>query len=125
MENKKKILIVEDDPATRAALKDALQKETDLEVWESGDGKEALDAVRKFAPDMALVDVDIPGIDGITLVKMLADEGLTNKTKIMFLTNSSDLNRISAASATKGVIGYLIKSDWDVADIINQVKTNI
>jgi CheY-like chemotaxis protein len=125
MNEKKKILIVEDDDTLRQVLKGALQKDEIFEVWESSDGADALENIEKFVPDLALVDINIPKIDGLTLVRIMADKKMTEKTKVIFLTNSSDISRISLASSIDGVIGYLIKSDWDIADVVKQIKEKL
>jgi two-component system chemotaxis response regulator CheY len=122
MEKKKKILIVEDDGTLRRILKERLQKESIFEIEEAEDGKMALEMVQKFAPDLALVDIGIPAIDGLTLAKLMDEQKLTEKTKILFLTNSTDISKISVASSIRGVLGYLIKSDWDIEQIVKQVK---
>lgn len=125
MNEKKKILIVEDDDTLRQVLKDALLKDGIFEVWEASDGAVALETIEKFVPDLALVDITIPKIDGLTLVRILADKKMTDKTKILFLTNSSDISRIAQASMIDGVLGYLIKSDWDVVDVVKQIKEKL
>ncbi|MCK9352069.1 MAG: response regulator [Candidatus Paceibacterota bacterium] len=125
MEEKKKILIIEDDTTLRLILKEALQKENDFEVWDAEDGATALEDIEKFSPDLALIDINIPKIDGLTLARIMEDKKLTDKTKILFLTNSSDISKIATASSIKGVLGYLIKSDWDISSIVEQIKTKL
>jgi two-component system response regulator YesN len=125
MQEKKKILIVEDDDTLRQVLKDALAKEEIFEVWDASDGAIALETIEKFVPDLVLIDINIPKIDGITLARIMMDKKMTDKTKILFLTNSSDISRISLASNIDGVLGYLIKSDWDVVDVVQQIKEKL
>ena len=124
MTNIKKILIVEDDQALRLVLKDALQKEG-YEVWDAEDGQMALEIIEKFSPNLALIDIEIPKIDGLTLSGIMAEKKYTDTTKILFLTNSSDLGHIATASKTEGVLGYLIKADWDISAVVNQIKAKI
>jgi CheY-like chemotaxis protein len=125
MEEKKKILIVEDDMTLRLVLKDALQKEKIFEVWDAEDGATALEIIEKFVPDLALIDIGIPKIDGLTLARIMSDKKLTNKTKILFLTNSSDISKIQVASAVDGMLGYLIKSDWDISSVVEEIKAKL
>jgi response regulator NasT len=124
-EEKKKILIVEDDDTLRHVLKDALQKDGTFEVWDVADGAIALETVEKFVPDLILIDIDIPKIDGMTLARIMADKKMTNKTKILFLTNLSDISKIAMASSIDGMLGYLIKSDWDVSAVVKQIKEKL
>jgi CheY-like chemotaxis protein len=125
MEEKKRILIVEDDETLRLVLKDSLQKEKSFDVWDAEDGAVALEVVEKFHPDLALIDISIPKVDGLTLARIMSEKKFTDKTKILFLTNSSDISKISVASAINGVLGYLIKSDWDISDVIKQIKEKL
>ena len=125
MENKKKILIVEDDESLRLILKDALICEKIFEIYDTSDGVSALEMVEKYSPDLAVIDIGIPRIDGLSLARMMSDKKFTAKTKILFLTNSSDISRISVASAIDGVIGYLIKADWDISEVVKQIKEKL
>lgn len=125
MEEKKRILIVEDDASLRKVLKDSLQKEPSFDVWEAEDGKMALDVIKNFMPDLVLLDINIPAVDGLTVARIMDEQKLTERTKILFLTNSSDISKISVASAIHGVLGYLIKSDWDVEHIVKQIKEHL
>jgi two-component system response regulator (stage 0 sporulation protein F) len=124
-EKKTKILVVEDNETLRMVLKDSLQKEEGFEVWDAADGAIALDIIMKFSPDLALLDIDLPKIDGLTLAKMLAEKKLTDKTKIIFLTNENDISDINTASEIDGVLGYFIKSDWNIADVIGKIKAKL
>jgi len=125
MEEKKKIIIIEDDDSLRRVLKEALQKENTFEILEAANGKDALELIQQFTPDLALLDIDIPVIDGLTLARVMDEQKLTEKTKILFLTNSSDITKISVASVIHGVLGYLIKSDWDMEQIVKQIKSHL
>jgi DNA-binding response OmpR family regulator len=124
-EKRKKILIVEDNGTLRNVLKDALQKETAFEVWDTGDGATALDIVTKFAPDLALLDINLPKIDGLTLAGIMSEKKLTETTKIFFLTNESDISKITTASEIDGVLGYLIKADWNITDVVKRIKDKL
>ncbi|MFA5830451.1 MAG: response regulator [Candidatus Paceibacterota bacterium] len=125
MEEKKKIIIIEDDNSLRRILRERLQKENAFEILEAANGKEALELMQQFSPDLALLDIDIPVIDGLTLARVMDEQKITEKTKILFLTNSSDINKISVASVIHGVLGYLIKSDWDIEQIVKQIKDHL
>ena len=64
------ILLVDDHPVFRQGLRHLLEKEKDLKVvGEAGDGEAALDMVRKFSPDVVVMDITMPNIDGIEAVQ--------------------------------------------------------
>jgi CheY-like chemotaxis protein len=122
MEEKKKILIVEDEEALRRILVDFLRGETDWEMYEASDGVEGLEMVKKYAPDIAVLDIAMPRMDGVTLAKKMNEENLTEKTKIIFLTNSGELSAISSVSSSPGVCGYFVKSNIDMRDVLGKIQ---
>jgi DNA-binding response OmpR family regulator len=66
----RKILVVDDDPAVRRIVIEAL-KNQDYQVYDVGSGKDALEAVDKIEPHLVLLDVNMPGMDGIGTLKRL------------------------------------------------------
>jgi DNA-binding NarL/FixJ family response regulator len=72
MEGRKNIVIVDDHPTTREGLRSVINREPDLMVCgEAANAKQAMDAVEKLAPDLLLVDITMPGRNGLELVKDL------------------------------------------------------
>jgi DNA-binding response OmpR family regulator len=82
--SKKRILVVEDDLAIARMLEKILT--ADYEVVVAHDGAEALKAARQKAPDLALLDVMLPGMDGLRLAERLKRELGLGKIPIIFLT---------------------------------------
>ncbi len=63
---KTRILIVDDHPLVRRALRDILEKESDLEVvGEAGDGREAVEMAGRFQPDIVIMDIGMPVMSGV------------------------------------------------------------
>jgi len=122
--DKKKILVVDDEVALRRALLDALKEEGDFDLMEAGDGEVALEIIRKEHPDAVLLDIAMPKMDGIEVAQKAQAENLLGKTKIIFLTNSADVNQIATA-VEFGSSDYLVKADWDIKDIIQHVMEKI
>ncbi len=118
--DKKKILIVDDEVALRRALIDSLKTEGDFELLEAGDGEVALDIIRKEHPNLVLLDIAMPKMDGMEMARRAQAENLLEKTKIIFLTNSTDITQIATAVEV-GSSDYLIKADWDIKDIVGRV----
>lgn len=82
---KKKILIVEDEPDIAESLKARLDLE-DFEVQLAGKGEEGVTLARKQKPDLIILDVMLPGIDGYEVCKILKEDPKTQKIPILILT---------------------------------------
>jgi DNA-binding response OmpR family regulator len=82
--SKKRILVVEDDRAIARILEKIL--EVDYEVTLAHDGIEGLEVARRLTPDLALLDVALPGMDGFELAEELRGELGLRKTRVIFLT---------------------------------------
>ena len=124
MADKKKILIVDDEAALRRALCDSLKSLGQFDILEAGDGEAALEIIRKEHPNLVLLDIAMPKMDGIEVARRMQAEKLFDNTKVMFLTNSTDITQIATAVEV-GSSDYLIKADWDIKDILRRVLEKI
>ncbi len=107
MSKKKKILIVEDNPANLKMLKLILEN-IDCEILEAVDGKEALSVSIEKEPDLILMDIQIPLIDGLEVTKRLRKmEGFT-KTPIVALTAFA-MDKDEQAGLDAGCSEYMVK----------------
>ena len=82
----KKIMYVEDEPDIQAVAKLALEALGGFQVKICSSGQEALDSVLAFAPDLILLDVMMPGMDGPSTLKALRDLSELSKTPVIFMT---------------------------------------
>jgi len=99
-----KVLIVDDQALVRAGFRMILEAQPDLEVvGEAGDGSAAIDAVRTLRPDVVLMDIRMPGVDGIEATRRLTDAGAAGK--IVILTTYDLVFDALAAGAS----GFLLK----------------
>ncbi len=116
----KKILIVEDE---EILLKDLADKftETGFEVLTAKDGQEGLNVAFKNHPDLILLDIVMPVMDGMTMLYQLRRDPWGKEVEVILLTNLSDSDKI-ADSYSEGVHDYLVKSDWSLDDIMAKVK---
>lgn len=87
------VLIVDDEPMTRGLLRMMLQRE-DYRIYEAGDGVEALTAVRQYRPDIILLDVMMPNMDGIAVCHHLREDRGTTDMPIILLSAKTDPNAI-------------------------------
>lgn len=116
-----KILIVEDDQALRELYVQILTEEG-YEVSQAADGQAGLDALSKGGYDLALLDIVMPKLDGISVLTKLADNPpATPNKKIVILSNLGKDDVIGQAMEL-GASGYMIKSDYTPDKIISQVK---
>lgn len=102
-----RILIVDDHPIVRDGLEAVLSTQPEfVVVGAAGDGNEALRHVRALLPDVLLLDLEMPGMDGVETLQRLAADGLAVRT-IIFTAFDTDDRIIEAVRA--GAQGYLLK----------------
>ncbi len=100
-----KVLIADDDPIIRLDLKQMLETLGYDVVLEAGDGKQALEGAREVRPDICILDVKMPVMDGIEAVSIITEE---NIAPTILLTAYSDKELIDRAKEA-GVFAYLVK----------------
>jgi len=102
------ILIADDHPVYRQGLERAIGERPDLElVGSTADGRQALERIHELEPDVAVVDVRMPGLDGLKIVSAVQRDGL--RTKVMLLTGYEDSGAAYKALA-EGAAGYVSKA---------------
>ncbi|MCY3765131.1 MAG: response regulator transcription factor [Gemmatimonadetes bacterium] len=102
-----RILIVDDHPVVRDGLAAMLNTQSDFEVaGEAGDGEEAVRKVADDDPDVLLLDLEMPGVDGIETLQRLKQMNVRART-IVFTVFDTDDRIVSAMRA--GAMGYLLK----------------
>lgn len=112
------VLVADDHPLYREALGAAISRHADLELaGEAGDGDSAIEAVRAVHPDVAVIDLRMPGVNGIDLVKALMHEGLS--TRLVLLSAYMDRAQVYAALAA-GAAGFLSK-DMEATEICEAI----
>ncbi|MFC7407166.1 response regulator [Georgenia alba] len=117
-----RILVVDDDPLVRSGLRLMLAAAPDVEVvGEVGDGTEVIDAVHRLTPDVVLMDIRMPVLDGIAATRALrARAGADGAPAVLVLTTfGADRTVVEALRA--GSAGYLLK-DTPPAEIVAAVR---
>ncbi|RIH83803.1 response regulator [Calidithermus roseus] len=101
-----RILIVDDHPVVRAGLAGLLSSQPDFEVvGEAGNGQEALNMLERLDPDVVLMDLRMPGMDGVTAIRRMRSQ---SKSQVLVLTTfDTDAEIVQAVEA--GATGYLLK----------------
>lgn len=115
-----KILIVEDDPFLLKMYAKKLQIEG-YEVETAKDGEEGLSKLKSFMPDLALMDLMLPKINGLEAIEKAKADTQTKNIPILVLSNLSATTDTETA-VKKGAVGYLIKSDFTPSQVISKIK---
>ncbi len=115
----KKILIVDDEPSITVPLK-FLMEQNQFQVRVVHTGEDALTAVDDFQPDLVLLDVMLPAVDGFQVCQSIRQQPANRKIKVIFLSAMTrDLD--IAKGNTLGADAYITKP-FSNADVVNQVK---
>lgn len=101
-------IVVDDHPAIRMALKMTLVNIGVDVVAECGSGDEAFKVIRELVPDIVILDLDLPAIDGLTLLERLGRYGLPTRFIVL---SASDNEHLAARVRAAGAHGYLHKSE--------------
>lgn len=116
-----RILLADDHPLTRSGIAEFVRREPTFElVAEAEDGTSAWDLIQELKPDVALLDIRMPGLDGVTVAQKVKNEGLL--TAIVMLT-SYDAQQYVIASLRAGARGFVLKtvSPKELTTAINTV----
>ncbi|MFB7249179.1 response regulator [Microbacterium sp. NPDC056234] len=104
-----RVLIADDQEAVRTGLRLLLETIPDIEViGEAVDGLSAVQAARRLRPDVALVDIRMPGMDGIQVTEMLAGRGIEDPIAVVIIT-TFDLDEYVHGALRAGAKGFLLK----------------
>ena len=119
----KTILIIEDEKPTRRILKDKL-KSKKFNILEAQNGEEGLRISLEKHPDLILLDIVMPIMDGMTMLRRLRKDKWGKKAQVILLTNLSDTEKIKD-STQQNVSDYLIKTNWKINDLIKKIKSKL
>ena len=114
-----RILLVDDQQLLRLGFRMLLETQADLEVvGEAGDGTEALRLVGQTGPDVVLMDVRMPGMDGIQATEQITTQ--YPQTRVLVLT-TFDLDQYAFAALRAGASGFLLKN-LPLAELVSAIR---
>ncbi|WP_283132746.1 response regulator [Rhizohabitans arisaemae] len=114
-----RVLLVDDERLVCAHLRAILSRAGDLEVvGEAYDGAEAVEACLRLTPDVVLMDIRMPGVDGLTAAERIC--GVPGAPKVIMLT-TFDVDEYAVRALRAGAVGFLLK-DTDPEDLIDIVR---
>ncbi|HSW89104.1 MAG TPA: response regulator [Candidatus Saccharimonadales bacterium] len=120
MNDQKTILIIEDEETLRHAVITKLEHEKFI-VLHASDGLSGLDLALKEHPDIILLDIIMPVMDGLTVLKKLSEDAWGKTVPVILLTNLSDELKVTERFPGN-VVKYLVKSDVNLEDIVNIIQ---
>ena len=119
MSSEIRIIIADDHPIVRQGLRQVIERESDLEILaEADDGVVALEQIVALKPDVAVLDLDMPRMDGLEVLRMLRESGLS--TAVIILTVHREEAFFNRALQL-GAQGYMLK-DSALADIVGGIR---
>ncbi len=114
-----RVLLADDQELMRMGFRMVIDSQPDLEVvGEAANGQEAITAVARLSPDVALIDVRMPVLDGVEATRRILDAGAT--TRVIILT-TFDLDEYVHAALRVGASGFLLK-DAQPADLLSAIR---
>ena len=112
-----RVVVAEDEAIIRLDLKEMLEEEGYEVVGETGRGDEAVELVRRLDPDIAILDIKMPGMDGIAAAREIAAE---RRAAVLVLTAFSQRELVTQAAGA-GAIGYLVKP-FQKSDLVPAIE---
>ena len=115
------ILLVEDDETLQRMYKRAFDH-AGLNLVQAVNGKECLEQVAKSPPNLIILDIMMPEMDGIQVLKKLKSDESTGSIPVLILTNI-DNDTATNECLNLGAVDYIVKSQVDIDSLVNKVKS--
>lgn len=120
LENKKRILIVEDDVFIRDIYQVKFSQEG-FDVVTAEDGVKALAILEKIVPDVILLDIIMPYMNGMEVLRNIKSNELLKKIPVIMLTNISEKEKVTEGTEL-GINDYIIKSHFTPSEVVHKVN---
>ena len=117
-----KILHVDDEPKNLRVLVDVFKEDKYIQ-YVSLDGQDALSQAKEKRPDLILLDVNMPGLDGFETFKKLQEDQVTKNIPVIFLTADTDLKRV-VEGLEMGIVAY-IRKPFEIDEFKAKIKKHI
>jgi DNA-binding response OmpR family regulator len=119
----KKILLVEDEAPLLKVLEDRFLQEGFI-VFKAGDGAQGYKIAIENKPDIILLDVLLPMVNGLEMLKKIREDKAGKDIPVIMLTNLNDMQSIKQALENEAY-DYLVKSDWKLDALVKKVKERV
>lgn len=117
----KKILVAEDDIFIQDIYRSKL-KDEGYEVICVENGRDVFKSLEAFAPDLIILDIMMPYVDGLEVLSKLREDERWKKTPVLMMTNISEKERVEQAQQ-QGIADYVIKSHFTPSEVLTKIKT--
>jgi DNA-binding NarL/FixJ family response regulator len=116
-----RVVLAEDQPMVRAGFRSLLDSRDDVEVvGEAGTGSEALEEVRAHRPDVVVMDIRMPGMDGLEATRRITSDPALAGTRVLVLT-TFELDEYVFGALDAGASGFLLKGG-ELADLVHAIR---
>jgi len=123
-EENKTILVVDDEALILRSLSDKFKQEG-FSVLEANNGEAGLEIALENKPDLILLDIIMPKMDGLIMLKNIReDKEWGKKVPVIILSNLSDSDKVAEAMKNQ-VFDFLVKSDWALEDVVKKVREKL
>ena len=122
-ENKNILLVIEDEESLSKAIHEKFSREG-FQVILAKNGEDGLIQAFENHPDLILLDIVMPKMDGISMLRKLRDDEWGKNVPVIILSNLSDAE-MTAEAVKEKVSDYLIKSDWNLEDLLERIKDRL
>lgn len=119
-----KVLIIDDYSDLREALAEQMAQEG-IKPLKAEGGLQGLEIARKEQPDLILLDIMMPNMDGVEVLKALRDDELNKNTPVVILTNVNEIDLVKRIPAELNVDDYIVKTDASLVNIVRRVKERL
>ncbi len=116
----KKILLIEDDPFLVEIYSTKL-KEAGFSVIVAGDGDEGLKRMREEAPDLLLLDIVLPGLNGWEILRDIKRDNKLGNLKIVILSNLGEKEEVEKGLKL-GAVRYLVKAHYTPSEVVEEIR---
>lgn len=123
VQKQKRLLIVEDEEAMSTALVDKFTRER-FSVLTARNGEEGLSVAFEERPDLILLDIVMPKMDGLQMLTKLREDTWGKNVPVILLTNYGDIDKITDA-VRSNVACYLLKTDWKLENVVQKVRETL
>jgi DNA-binding NarL/FixJ family response regulator len=119
-----RVVLVDDQALIRTGIRALLDAEDDIEVIaEAADGSEAVDRTRELVPDIVLMDVQMPVLDGIEATRQIVDDPALETVRVVILTNYG-LDEYVFSALRAGASGFLVK-DTEPSEMLQALRVTV
>jgi DNA-binding response OmpR family regulator len=119
----KTVLIVEDEQSMQRALKNKLEH-AGYTVLAADDGEKAIEALRSTKPDLVLLDLIMPKLDGISVLRQMKGDDAFRGVPVVILTNLSSGDKVAEAMQL-GTFDFLVKANYSLDDVLKKVNDRL